>query len=947
MAEDYSVQSNSAGNMEVGLKFQDEAVYESDIPRDGYSPTLAGKGHKILVPPPEIVDNDWEDEAREMTFSRLVVEKFLMNKKWYNPNSGKAGAPSLKKAWAHFEHVTLGRRKIEDGHGSRRKNFQKANPGAEGEKTALYPVITTPQYAFREWGIGVALYFQNIRSTFMILLVAGLISIPNIVFFRSSRYGGDSHDQSAIPLFIRGSALCVAQTKATCESGYCNTDLMDEKGYYNYESVNGNVEVYRSSCEGTTWLTGMVNLASLLFAIIATTAWFIYEQYSITKEDEGIQTASDYSIQVHNPPGDSYDPEEWKEFFDQFSVGNKNVTLCTISIDNHEMLVALRNRRQFRDKLRFLLVDISDEDFEDEEKMSQHINNHIEERDSERISILGHILNCTIIPLLRPLGFFLPAETLMEKIDTLTEKIKELQEKEYAVSDVFITYESESSQRNAFKCLRAGIIDTSFQRTKSYHHSNLFRGERLLSISEPYEPDAIHWTELHVPLMKKIIQQSITFLITLGLVIGVGFISFSTRRNIGVVAAGIVTSTANALIPFILKLMSFFEQHSSEGSLQSSLYLKITIFRWVNTGIMVRILTPFTNTLSDDDDSLMRAISGILLSELCFSPFLSLLDIPGNIKKHFFAPRAKSQRSMNLWFQGTPYNLAERYTNFSKILFVCYLYSALIPGVYFIGCVILIVQYYVDKFSLLRIWKPAPFLGTQLAKNGRFFTSLAVVSGVIISSYDFAAFKYDNICTSPNSDMVRVCNDEKCCTQNPLDLGGFPFPAVPRLQPKDFQWMSPEQESVTRIFGWLSVAAFASFCFIFFSYGITRSILSLYYGHDEPDGEDQNIDFSNATDASVAYISHMPSSTSNFPVLTCDIDDLKASMVGFEDVNHKFYSYHNAIYDIPHEKLRRKERYPDKFYDNFQHSNDSVPDKRSIKPIYDVVKYWPTYQNVS
>jgi hypothetical protein len=67
----------------------------------------------------------------------------------------------------------------------------------------------------------------------------------------------------------------------------------------------------------------------------------------------------------------------------------------------------------------------------------------------------------------------------------------------------------------------------------------------------------------------------------------------------------------------------------------------------------------------------------------------------GNLKKHVLAPRANTQAEMNLSFQGTFYNLGERYTDLTKVLFVVVFYSALYPLAFFFGAAILIVQYYV------------------------------------------------------------------------------------------------------------------------------------------------------------------------------------------------------------------------------------------------------------
>jgi hypothetical protein len=67
----------------------------------------------------------------------------------------------------------------------------------------------------------------------------------------------------------------------------------------------------------------------------------------------------------------------------------------------------------------------------------------------------------------------------------------------------------------------------------------------------------------------------------------------------------------------------------------------------------------------------------------------------GNLKKHVLAPRASTQAEMNLGFQGTFYNLGERYTDLTKVLFVVFFYSALYPLAFFFGAAILFVQYYV------------------------------------------------------------------------------------------------------------------------------------------------------------------------------------------------------------------------------------------------------------
>jgi hypothetical protein len=67
--------------------------------------------------------------------------------------------------------------------------------------------------------------------------------------------------------------------------------------------------------------------------------------------------------------------------------------------------------------------------------------------------------------------------------------------------------------------------------------------------------------------------------------------------------------------------------------------------------------------------------------------------------------------------------------------------------VFFFGTAILIVQYYVDKFCLMRIWAPSAALGSEVAKFSRkYMFTIAVVAYAVISAYAFAGFPYDNLC---------------------------------------------------------------------------------------------------------------------------------------------------------------------------------------------------------
>lgn len=103
-----------------------------------------------------------------------------------------------------------------------------------------------------------------------------------------------------------------------------------------------------------------------------------------------------------------------------------------------------------------------------------------------------------------------------------------------------------------------------------------------------------------------------------------------------------------------------YECHVTQGHYQRSLFFKISIFRWINTAVIVAFITPFTSTLTGD--GFMNTVFSVYLYEMFYNPILQLIDISGHYERHFKAPRAQNDRIMKLYFEGQSYSLAERYT---------------------------------------------------------------------------------------------------------------------------------------------------------------------------------------------------------------------------------------------------------------------------------------------
>lgn len=120
-------------------------------------------------------------------------------------------------------------------------------------------------------------------------------------------------------------------------------------------------------------------------------------------------------------------------------------------------------------------------------------------------------------------------------------------------------------------------------------------------------------------------------------------------NGIDAIYSAIAISIFNSIFPMFAKFLCNFEAHSSEGGKQRSLYFKIAVFRWVNTAIVITIITPFTSTLSTgEDDGLITKIYAIFFAEIVTTNAIQLADLGGHFKRHFLAPRASSQDAMNL-----------------------------------------------------------------------------------------------------------------------------------------------------------------------------------------------------------------------------------------------------------------------------------------------------------
>jgi len=159
---------------------------------------------------------------------------------------------------------------------------------------------------------------------------------------------------------------------------------------------------------------------------------FISKKVEAVALDEAQQTSTDYSVMIQNPPKDAKDPDTWKQFFEE-KFADVKVSVVTVAVDNEKRVRDLVERQQLILQIQNLLPIGASE--LDESQLEDAVA-----QCPDTVPLWKRILCC---------GRALTAEQLWQQIvlkdHSLTEWKRDL--KDFNVSSVFVTFETEQAQR--------------------------------------------------------------------------------------------------------------------------------------------------------------------------------------------------------------------------------------------------------------------------------------------------------------------------------------------------------------------------------------------------------------------------------------------------------------------------------------------------------------------
>lgn len=897
----------------------------------------------------EVFDADDFDEMDKrfgMTNGRKIA-RFLSRFSCYDPNQGgktnvvddsklpeeddaligskDEERPSLDAAWAYFEHITLPRRfvTVEGEHIERAVDNIKALPGESSRPTKLYSPFWTKASELGDFGMAIGVYFSTLRALVVIFLITAAIHIPNFQYFSSTDY--TSNGQADVATLLTGSAICTDTQWVPCPN--CtrnpNVDFLEElwtSGRIVESSTDTGEPLYfalKNTCGTGDYLynRGLISWVGMIFMVFALLALGEYQRRMEVHFDERNATATDFSITVDNPPGDAKDAEEWKKFLESVvarkltkeakdnkeSGGkatairprDKHVTCVTVALSNHELLDILLQKRALKKKILSLMGGVNPDNFDQlyEEACAGKATVSTDKKFQKSAKLL----------------------------ESLNGRIAELTRKEYKAKRIFASFETEIGQRAALSALSVGSRHIRKNNVAALSDVDYaFRGEKVLRAYEPTEPPTVRWQDIGVSGSIKRTRRALTFLLTVLVILAAFLLVRWIWKAYGAEHTSLAIAILNMLMPRVCRYIAFLEIHSSEDKKQRSLNFKTLAFRWINTAIVIHLVTPFPWSLARGDN-LIKGVCAIFIAEMWTAPLFQCLNIPGNIKRHLIAPRKKDQESMNMCFNGGRCELAERYTNMMKILFLCFFFSALFPGAFVLSAASLLLHYFVDRFCLTRVWAPMPMIGSHVAQFNR--TTVIPVLLVVLSvmnAYIWSGFPYDNICESShsvpdeytaNTGNFTVENDDLAydpCNQD--FLGQYIFPALPQFESD--RWMLQGQMDIVTLHAWTSVVVIGiTVIYTLFKSEVTAGIAGYFVPTYEPSGEIYGTDFSDVPgEIFPAYVPQVKTKGFAHPLVACHVQDVPKRFIGWRDPrdDNADYVEHNLIYEVP-ESVRNGE----------------------------------------
>jgi hypothetical protein len=122
--------------------------------------------------------------------------------------------PVMARSFNFYYNFILPRRTLIDV--ADHQSYEKVEFGKQGGD--LFPVFSSSPFDLRDFGLGVAMYFQTLQILCGTCFLCGLFQIQAINFYSSPKYSAGQPDVTGM---LAGSAICTEQ-HYVCTNGACS-----------------------------------------------------------------------------------------------------------------------------------------------------------------------------------------------------------------------------------------------------------------------------------------------------------------------------------------------------------------------------------------------------------------------------------------------------------------------------------------------------------------------------------------------------------------------------------------------------------------------------------------------------------------------------------------------------------------------------------------------------
>lgn len=207
--------------------------------------------------------------------------------------------------------------------------------------------------------------------------------------------------------------------------------------------------------------------------------------------------------------------------------------------------------------------------------------------------------------------------------------------------------------------------------------------------------------------ISRILQKCFSYTITAAFLFAVS-IAINYAYGSGAVVLLVVVSALDGSLPLIIEAITRIERSRTEDERQESVQFKLFPARLLSV-----VVFPFLNTqwVEMVDIGTVASLKNIQLAACFLTPIWRWCDFIGVFKRQLLTRIfAKSEADALRFWSGTKFNLAIRYTDVAKIIFVCLFYSFLDPIALFLAAAACLFTFFLDRYTLLRNCAPPPML---------------------------------------------------------------------------------------------------------------------------------------------------------------------------------------------------------------------------------------------